>query len=135
MSKKTSKFGAAFAAARKGGAKEFDFNGKKFNTKMKSDAPSKKSSLPKSAAVGPSRASAVSSMSKKPSFSALTEAGKGEKKYASGPSKRGGGPKIAMSQANLDKRKGSIGVKASASDTGFKASMKKVVNSFKKQSY
>jgi hypothetical protein len=110
-----SKFGEAFAKARKGGAKEFDFNGKKFNTKIKGEGASKtprsgsktsmskKSSLPKSAPMPTSRSSAVSSMSKKPSFSALTAAG--EKKYPSGPSKRGGGPKIAISQANLDRRK------------------------------
>ena len=43
--KKLSAFGAAFDAARKGGAKEFDFGGKKYNTKMKEGgSPAKKKS-------------------------------------------------------------------------------------------
>lgn len=52
-----SKFGEAFAKARKGGAKEFAFGGKKYNTKMKGegDSSKKKSSLPSTAKVGPSK--------------------------------------------------------------------------------
>jgi len=72
-----SKFGSAFKTARKSGAKEFDFGGKKYNTKMKADAPKVKASSnsgPKSGAPMPkSRASAVSGMAKgKPSFSGLS---------------------------------------------------------------
>ena len=36
-SKGKSEFGSAFAAARKGGAKEFTFKGKKYNTKEKGE--------------------------------------------------------------------------------------------------
>jgi hypothetical protein len=106
MAKKLSGFGAAFAAARKSGKTEFDFGGKKFNTKMKGEG-TKKSSLPKSVPVPSPRANAVSEMSKKPSFSSMTEAGKSVDKYSKpqSPSKRGGGPPIAMSKANIEKRK------------------------------
>ena len=94
MAKKLSKFGSAFDKARKSGASEFDFGGKKFNTKMKGESSSKKKSskskLPATTSVTP-----TARPSNEP-------AGKG---YLSGPSKRGGGPKIAPSQANIDKRK------------------------------
>jgi hypothetical protein len=54
-SAKTSRFGAAFAAARKAGDKTFEFNGKKYTTEMASEkkkAPAKRKSLPGKAAEG-----------------------------------------------------------------------------------
>jgi hypothetical protein len=54
-SAKTSRFGAAFAAARRAGDKTFEFNGKKYTTEMASEkkkAPAKGKSLPGKAAEG-----------------------------------------------------------------------------------
>lgn len=88
MAKKLSKFGAAFDAARKGGAKEFDFGGKKYNTKLKGTSKKKSSKLPESTSVMPkSRSGAISSMSKESSFSGLSNVAKeGSKKTSSKPS-------------------------------------------------
>lgn len=55
---KLSKFGAAFAAARKSGKKEFSFGGKKYNTKVKGEGESaKKVPTPSSAPRATSGAS------------------------------------------------------------------------------
>lgn len=43
---KLSKFGAAFKAARASGKKEFEFGGKKYNTKVKGEGSSKKTPTP-----------------------------------------------------------------------------------------
>ena len=54
-SAKTSRFGAAFAAARRAGDKTFEFNGKKYTTEMASEkkkAPAKSKSLPGRSAEG-----------------------------------------------------------------------------------
>ena len=54
-SAKTSRFGAAFAAARRAGDKTFEFNGKKYTTEMASEkkkAPAKGKPLPGKAAEG-----------------------------------------------------------------------------------
>lgn len=45
----TSKFGKAFAAARKSGKKEFSFGGKKYNTKLKGEGGSNKVPTPSAA--------------------------------------------------------------------------------------
>ena len=77
MAKKLSKFESAFASARKGGKSEFDFGGKKYNTKLKGTFKKKSSKLPESTSVMPkSRSGAISSMSKKPSFSDLSNVAK-----------------------------------------------------------
>ena len=54
-SAKTSRFGAAFAAARRAGDKTFEFNGKKYTTELASEkkkAPAKGKALPGKAAEG-----------------------------------------------------------------------------------
>jgi len=130
MAKKLSKFGSAFAEARKSGKSEFDFGGKKFNTKMKGEGAKKssKSKLPGSTSVTPkSRSSALDKSTARPSFSGMSDvAGNKGKGYLSGPSFRGGGPKIAMSKKNIDKRNA-----AKPKSGGFKDAMKKVSNSIK----
>lgn len=47
-----SKFGDAFAAARKGGKSEFSFNGKSYNTRMKQNLPDMEVSGKKSGGAG-----------------------------------------------------------------------------------
>lgn len=79
MSKKLSKFGAAFAAARKSDRKEFSFGGKKYNTKLKGEG-TKKSSLPSKAPIPKSKASLAGMDTKQPSFSSLSQVGKEAKK-------------------------------------------------------
>ena len=106
MAKKLSAFGAEFAKQRKAGAKEFSFGGKKYNTKMKGEvAPAKKkSSLPKTAPVPTSRPGGLTVGKPTVGRGPIGGMRASETKMTSGPSKRGGGPKIAMSKANMDKR-------------------------------
>lgn len=54
---KLSKFGAAFKAARASGKKEFEFGGKKYNTKVKGEGSSKKVPTPSAAPRATSGAS------------------------------------------------------------------------------
>ncbi len=74
MAKKKSEFGSAFADARKAGKSEFDYKGKKYNTKVKGDGKKSAKATPKSAPVPSSRSEAVKGMAKKdPSFSGLSD--------------------------------------------------------------
>lgn len=66
----TSKFGKAFAAARKSGKKEFSFGGKSYNTKVKEDGPANVPT-PKARPVG---AKASASASKPTEAKASTSA-------------------------------------------------------------
>src|SRR5690242_3239893 len=107
MAKKLSKFGAAFKAARDKGEGVFDFGGKKYNTKMKGEG-KKKSKLPSTTNVKPTpRPDATASGKRNGAFNPTQQ--QGRKSGAdhvfsnSGPSFRGGGPKIAKSKQNMEK--------------------------------
>lgn len=72
---KLSKFGAAFAAARKAGKKEFTFGGKRFNTKMAADTP-KKAPTPTAAPRRQSGATSTAGKVKPQSGASRSTAGK-----------------------------------------------------------
>lgn len=132
-----SSFDKAFAKARKSGLKEFSFGGKKYNTKLAKGG----SSLPKSTTAVPTGRPGLSFgpdstpktvKAKRPAYSVTHDRdpdGPDSVTPPSGPSKRGGGPPILGIGSNKTKDAPFFPHKETSG--GFKAAMKKVVNSIK----
>ena len=150
MMAKKSKFGSAFAEARKSGKKEFDFGGKKFNTKLKKEGKKSSSKLPKTTSVMPSSRSAnIDKSNARPSFSGMSDvasnAGKKKamEKSASKPVVKSERaklvPRTEQSGANMRSRAYIANHKEKPAGPGFLDKMKKMAKGaaggFKKQTY
>ena len=136
MAKKLSKFGSAFNAARDAKKSEFDFGGKKYNTKMKSGGKKAGGSLPATTSVMPkSRADAVTSKAKESSFSGLSNVAKTYKPTAA--PKRTPTKLVTRTPAQRDIAKSKAYItnhtekKKDTKGESFSSAMKKVSNSIK----